>query len=382
LPGREATEVRQQLGTAAQYAGWKLSCATYPKDGTSIEALLERAYERLTLRRTQQSGTRRRAHSKELLWLSDAMHAVRRELMQLAKSTAPVLIHGERGTGRELIARQLHADSDRNAAPFRAVNCADLPETLLECTLFGHEQGAFSGANQLAIGAFEQANGGTVFLDEIESLTPNTQAALLRVLQSGYVRRIGASQDTPVNVRLVTATRGDLLETVQRGRFRPDLLQRINAKTLTIPPLRERREEIKPLAQTFLLEAESKWRLQQHRISEASFACLEAYDWPGNVGELRHVIQRAGALCNGSQIEPEHLPEALSQRKPETDLPPTPGASAPEGFGDLSTALKAQERQFVQRALARSAGNHQTAADLLGISLESLQQRMQRLGMS
>jgi formate hydrogenlyase transcriptional activator len=281
-----------------------------------------------------------------------------------------VLILGETGTGKELIARAIHNLSKRRNAVMIKVNCGALPSSLAESELFGHERGAFTGALQQKKGRFELAHHGTIFLDEVGELSADVQVKLLRVLQEGELDRIGATHTTKVNVRAIAATNRDLHEDVRRGTFRADLFYRLNIFPIHVPPLRERKEDIPPLAAHFVTELARRMGKPVPGIGADAVARLTAYDWPGNVRELANVLERAIILCQGDVVLDEHL-GAISARSPSPSS------------GDLFLTLEEMERQHIVRALERTRGvlaGPQGAARLLGMSRSTVWSRMRKLG--
>jgi two-component system response regulator AtoC len=300
-----------------------------------------------------------------------AMHLLHEQTTLVARATINVLILGETGVGKEVLAHEVHAQSRRADGPFLSINCATLTESLQESELFGFEKGAFTGAHQGRAGLFESAHGGTVFLDEVGELTPGAQAKLLRVLEQRMVTRLGSTRARPVDVRFVAATNRDLEAESKTGRFRQDLFFRLNGVSLLIPPLRERRDEIEPLAWMFLAAASREVeRDDPPELSPAALEILRRHRWPGNVRELRNAIARAVVLCPGEVILPEHLPPSLL-REVETrrDATPAPAATA------------SPERVRILDALERSAGNQTRAARLLGMSRGTLIARLDELGL-
>jgi two-component system response regulator HydG len=250
----------------------------------------------------------------DYIGVSPAFRRMMRLVDQVANSSATVLIHGESGTGKEGAARAIHQRSPRRAGPFVAVNCAALPETLLESELFGHEKGAFTGAAGRKEGRFELADGGTLFLDEVADLSPVTQPKILRVLQEGEFERVGGTRTIRVDVRIVAASNQDLGALVREKRFREDLYYRLNVITITAPPLRERREDVAVLAQHFLRLYAAKNNRRLDGFSDDALACLEAYNWPGNVRELENVVERAVVLARGAAVEATDLPDNIAER--------------------------------------------------------------------
>jgi DNA-binding NtrC family response regulator len=296
---------------------------------------------------------------------SPLMHALLRDASLIAPSESRVLITGESGVGKEVIADVIHGWSPRAAGPLVKVNCAALPETLLESELFGHEKGAFTGASAQRIGRFEQSNGGTIFLDEIAEMTQQLQAKLLRVTQDGRFQRVGSNAEIQANTRILAASNRNLEEEVKNGRFREDLFYRLNVVELNIPPLRERREDILPLASRFITE----FTKGKARFSASVSDCLERYSWPGNVRELRNAMERAALLSRGEMIMPEHLPARVSAAAQNTT------AAEPMDLRRLEEI----ERQAVLQALKNNAFNRTETAKALGISRRALLYKLQRM---
>ncbi len=302
--------------------------------------------------------------------VSPLMRAVFRDVALVAPSESRVLITGESGVGKEVIADVLHAWSPRASGPLIKVNCAAIPETLLESELFGHEKGAFTGAASQRLGRFEQANGGTIFLDEIGEMSPALQAKLLRVTQGGRFQRVGSNAEIQTNTRLLAATNRNLEEEVRAGRFREDLYYRLNVVEMNIPPLRERREDILPLATRFLAE----FSQGRARWSASVASCLERYAWPGNVRELRNAMERATLLSRGELILPEHLPARVA-------APPAAGGTlpAPEPISGEQPRLEEIERQAILQALRKHHFNRTETARTLGISRRALLYKLQQM---
>jgi len=289
---------------------------------------------------------------------------------QVASSSATVLIQGESGTGKERTARAIHDLSPRKNGPFVAVNCAALPETLLESELFGYEKGAFTGAGGRKEGRFELADGGTLFLDEVADLSPVTQPKILRVLQEGEFERVGGTKTIRVDVRIVTATNQDLATLVREKRFREDLFYRLNVITIAVPPLRDRREDIPVLAEHFLRVYGAKNNRRLEGLSEEVLRCLEAYSWPGNVRELENVVERAVVLARGGRVELSDLPETVTERSVML-LRDSGGAAAPvtEGFFKVrvGTPLAEVAQRLLEETLRFTKGNKTLTARMLGI---------------
>jgi two-component system response regulator AtoC len=316
---------------------------------------------------------------------------VQRSIERFARGVCPVLVLGETGTGKELVARELHELSPRANGPLQIVNCAALPETLIESILFGHARGAFTGADCDRRGVFELAHGGTLFLDEVGELTPGAQAALLRVLDGGCVRPIGSTKEVAVNVRVVAATNRDLTAMVAEGRFRLDLFHRLNVLSLRLPPLRERREEIAPLAEHFLARFAAAMGSQATRIELGAMALLLNHDWPGNVRELRNAIEHAVMLAEGSAISPDELPQTIrslpngstvfessstSYVQSTSHLPSLAEDIEPRG---LRALLRMHEAQLIHAALEQTGGNQRQAAELLELPLRTLERKIASL---
>jgi two-component system, NtrC family, response regulator HydG len=307
-----------------------------------------------------------------IIGVSPAWVATMTLVDQVANSSATVLIHGESGTGKELVARAIHDRSSRRNGPFVAVNCAALPETLLESELFGYEKGAFTGAASRKEGRFELADGGTLFLDEVADLSPVTQPKILRVLQEGEFERLGGTKTSKVDVRVVTASNQDLAALVKEKRFREDLFYRLNVITITVPPLRERREDVAVLAQFFLRIYAAKNNRTLVGFSEDALRCFESYPWPGNVRELENVVERAVVLARGQTVEVGDLPDKVTARAIVLERPaPAEGGDGGGTEGVLrirvGTPLADVEQRMLEETLRMTRGNKTLTAKLLGI---------------
>ena len=316
----------------------------------------------------------------DLIGRSAAFVKVMKLVGRLAATNLPVLITGESGTGKEVVARAIHRRSARADKPFVAVNCGALPAELIESELFGHVKGSFTGATADRIGLWEEANGGTVFLDEITETTPAFQVKLLRALQEGEIRRVGSNRTTHVDVRVIAATNRDPEPEVAEKRFRQDLFYRLNAVSLHLPPLRERREDIMPLARHFAARARTKGAHALHFSRDAVHA-LESYDWPGNIRELENAVVRAAALCDHT-VRADDLPERIREQHAAAPVLDTPtadiiGASTPEQPTEWPTLAEVEGR-YVARVLAHTGGNKQAAARLLNVDRKTLQRMIQR----
>ena len=330
------------------------------------ERLLERRERELNLLRER---INRHAAAKHFVAGSQAM----RDALELAARVAPldttVLVSGESGTGKEFIVRLIHDQSPRAAAPFVSINCAALTETLLESELFGHVRGAFTGAVRDKAGLFEVAGSGTVFLDEIGEIAPTVQAKLLRALQEREIRRVGAERSITIHARVVAATNRDLRAAVDAGTFREDLYFRLAAFIITVPPLRDRREDIPPLVHHFLVRAAARMKKDVSSVSADAMTAMMNYRWPGNVRELEHAVERAVILANNPNVRLRDLPPEITQK--------------PRGrAGDDTLDLQEHERVMIARALERFGGNRRKAADALKISTVTLWRKMKQFGLS
>ena len=332
--------------------------------------------------KSQQALLEQQANDHKLAELiigrSVAIHEIRRMILQVARyPSTTVLLQGESGTGKDVVAHAIHELSSRSAYNFVAINCAALPDTLLETELFGVEAGAFTDAKVSREGYLSRADGGTLFLDEIGTMPRVLQAKLLRFLETRNFRRVGSTKELHVDLRIISATNTDLQAAVAQGLFRDDLYYRLKVITITLPPLRERLEDLEPLVEHFLrIYSGDKEPL---RISAEAMSLLHQYSWPGNVRELRSVIQRGQIVCNGYEIRPEDLPDnirqanlnaqqRLSDLQQQMHLPP-------EGL-DLPTFMQRIEQQFIAEALQRCHGNQVQAASLLGLSRDQLRYRL------
>ena len=353
---------------------------TKPVDTRRLRPLIEKALEKseivreVTLLRRQLKEARGLG---QLLGTSRPMQEIYHLIEMAAPTNAPVLISGESGTGKELVARTLHELSARRKAPFVAVNCSAIPETLLESELFGHERGAFTGALERRAGYFELADRGTIFLDEIVEMSPALQAKYLRILQEGTVRRLGGKGELPVDVRIVAATNKDPIKAVKDGLFREDLFYRLNVFAITMPPLRQRKDDIPLIVESFIEEFNAKYDKQVKGVDEATLKTLTQWNWPGNVRELRNVIERATVASPGDVIGKDQLPVV----SPATTASVT---AAPAAESDdmivipVGTTLDDAERDVLLRTLARHNGNKTRAADVLGITPKTLRSKLVR----
>ena len=341
---------------------------TKPCKLVDLAAVLHRVAEKRELTnkyRALKQRLERLEGSPDLIGSSAPMEHVRRMIAKVAPTNSTVLIFGETGTGKELVARAVHDQSHRAEMPFVPINCGALPDNLIESELFGHRKGAFTGADEHRVGLFEVAHGGTLFLDEIGELPKPVQAKLLRFLESGEIRRVGDNESFTCDVRVVCATNRRLDEMVPAGEFREDLWFRINTFEIVLPPLRERIEDIRPLARHLAARFGARPAAEGELFSPEALAALEQQSWPGNVRELANVIEHALILCDQGPIQPEHLPRRFSLR-------PSPAVVRSPGI----CTLRELEMQAIQDALDRHAGNKAKAADDLGVSLKTLYNKL------
>jgi two-component system NtrC family response regulator len=350
---------------------------TKPCKLAEIQAVLERVRKKreLTSRlRALERRVRRAEGATRLVGRSAALERVRRLVARVAGSEAAVLVRGETGTGKELVARAIHEGSGRAGGPLVAVNCGALPEHLVESELFGHRKGAFTGADEHRAGLFEVADGGTLFLDEIGELPKPLQSRLLRALESGEIRRVGDNQPITVDVRLVCATHRSLEQMVAAGEFREDLLFRINTFEIPVPPLRDRREDIPELVEHFVRKARPQTPAQAVVAEPAVLDVLAAHTWPGNIRELANAVEHALVLCDDLPLTVEHLPARLAGLAPRVE---PPAAQQPAARGPVS--LRELEMQAILEGLDRNHGNKVRTAEELGISLKTLYNKLHQL---
>lgn len=321
---------------------------------------------------------------------SRAMQAVYKEIGRLAASTVTVLIRGETGTGKELVARALYQHSTRSKQPFIVVNCAAIPETLLESELFGHERGSFTGAHLRRLGRFEQANGGTIFLDEIGDMTPGTQVKLLRVLQEKYIQRVGGNEKIPVDVRVLAATHRDLERAMQEDQFREDLFYRLSAVTITLPPLSQRAEDIPDLAKYFLQRSAKELGQENPSIQPEAIVFLQGQVWRGNVRELENVVRQGLLLARGYPVRLEQVQQAVARsRKSAVTADQTIGAyfadllaraQAGETENVRALVIEDMERELYTRAIQLAQGNQAKAARWLGVTRTTMREKLTSFG--
>jgi DNA-binding NtrC family response regulator len=360
-----------------------------PFELDDLRLVIKNAAETVQLRRENYSLRRRieveRSQRGALIGNSEAMQKVRAMIEKVAETDATVLVRGESGTGKELVARELHErNSVRRNASFVAVNCAALPSELIESELFGHEKGAFTGAAARREGKFEQADGGTLFLDEIGDMSSNVQAKLLRALEERRIERLGANESIPVDVRIVSATHRPLEQEITNGNFRADLFYRLRVVTVEIAPLRDRREDIPLLAETFVRLAGERYELPQRSLSQATLRRLVEYNWPGNVRELKNTIDRAVIMADGDEIAPKDLPDEITAGTPKNGI--VEGESETDGLrvpftADFREDRREFERRYITRCLEHTQGNVTRAAEILDMHRQSLQHKLRQLGL-
>ncbi len=339
-----------------------------------VAVALQNTRERESLLRSHHQLTEQVTKGVTIIGDSPAMQAMRSTIRRLAATDLPVLILGESGTGKEVVAQSLHYQGPRTDRPFVAVNCAALTETLLESELFGHEKGAFTDAKEMHKGKFEIAEGGTIFLDEIGDMSPGGQAKLLRVLEQKVITRVGGSQSIPINARVIAATNAHLAEAVRAKKFREDLYFRLNVVTLDLPSLRERAEDVLPLAEHFLNLFAIQARRPNLQMSADARKRLQSHSWPGNIRELRNLMERVAFLAPGDQVEVDDLAFILSPEHQNIYEP-----SLELGLGEATNGF---QQDFIRRAIKRVKGNMSEAARLLGLHRSNLYRKMRQLGMS
>ncbi len=343
-----------------------------PFDLETLEIVVRKALEASSLRREVEELRRELEavyQEKKLVAKSPVMEKVMDLVRKIAPSDVNVLITGESGTGKTLLARIIHELSPRRRRRFVSVNCAAIPETLLESELFGHERGAFTGAISEKRGLFEVARGGTLFLDEISGMSLTMQAKLLSAIQEKKIRRVGGYDEIEVDVRIISATNQDIEELVKRGKFREDLFYRLDVVRIELPPLRERKQDIPLLVQHFIEEFNRKHGRHVLGVDKEALVALESYNWPGNIRELQNVIERAVAIQTGPYITKEDLPEKVLEWK-----------ELEEGF-NLEEYLEGEMRKFMRSAMVKAKGDKRKAAELLGISYRSFRYYWKKLGL-
>ncbi|MDT7780384.1 MAG: hypothetical protein QOC99_2896 [Acidobacteriota bacterium] len=411
LPGVSGLDFLRELAGDAEHSPLVIMVTAYGSERMAVEAIKAGAYDylskpfeiddlRLVVKNALETVRLRRenSHLRERIELegaqrgalignSESMLRVRAMIEKVAETDATVLVRGESGTGKELVARELHErSSHRRRGSFVAVNCAALPSELIESELFGHEKGAFTGAAARRRGKFEQADGGTLFLDEIGDMSANVQAKLLRALEERRIERLGGSDSIPVDVRIVSATHRPLEQDIEKGSFRADLFYRLQVVTIEIPALRERREDIPILAETFARQAAERYGLPQRAIAPSALRRLVEHQWPGNVRELRNAVERSMILAEGAEVTAKDLPEetgASAKPSKETTAPVfEAGALAVPFTSDFREDRREFERRYIARCLEETSGNVTRAAGILGMHRQSLQHKLRELGLA
>ncbi len=370
----------------------KLGAYDYMKKPYNLDTLLmivAKALEASAMRREIRRLRREARNRYALTWIvgeTPQMKAIAQLLMRVAPTNASVLLQGESGTGKEVVANAIHQQSNRSEQAFVALNCAAIPDALLESELFGYEAGAFTGAHKQKKGLIEAADGGTLFLDEISGMKPEMQAKLLRVLETRTLRRVGGTRDIKVDIRIIAASNQDLVQAIREGTFREDLYYRLGVVTVNLPPLRERIVDLPLFVAAFIDDFNRSTGRNITGVSAEALQLLKAYSWPGNIRELRNVIERAIILCDGDEIRPQHLPAEIAAGRPNAAPEPAQFAQGNDtpsnGHGlNLKEAVAQLEESLIRRALALADGNQTRAANALGISRDELRYRMRKYQM-
>jgi two-component system, NtrC family, nitrogen regulation response regulator NtrX len=354
----------------------KLGAFDFLEKPLSLERIIVLVRNAIQQRRLEEENYLLRSqlsHRYQVIGDSVPMKALRQQIAVTAPTNGRVLIYGESGTGKELVARALHAASLRSKGPFVEVNCAAIPEDLIESELFGHIKGSFTGASEDKIGKFEKADGGTLFLDEIGDMSMRTQSKVLRVLEEQRFEPVGSNQTMSVDVRVIAATNKHLEQEINRGTFRQDLFYRLNVIPFFVPPLRDRTQDIPALARFFLNEFSSAYGKKTRELSDPAMDILMRYPWPGNVRELRNLVERLVIVCPQARIEPHHLPPELFRGV--SDSPQHP-------YSTLHEARSAYEREFILRKLQEHRWNMTQTAGALGLERSHLYRKMKTLGIA
>jgi len=354
----------------------KLGAFDFIEKPLSLEKTILAIKNALHYLRLEKENRRLRAELEQryqILGDSVPMKALRQQIALTAPTSGRVLIYGESGTGKELVARALHAQSSRSTSPFVEVNCAAIPEELIESELFGHRKGSFTGASEDKVGKFQKADGGTLFLDEVGDMSLKTQSKVLRALEEQRVEPIGSNQTVSVDVRVIAATNKKLEDEIARNAFREDLFYRLNVIPFTVPPLRDRIEDLPELARHFLGEFNRAHGKKPKELSAAAIDVLARYSWPGNVRELKNLIERMVIICPSRQIEPQHLPPEIFRGAPRA-----PQHTA----GTLHEARSACEREFILRKLEENQWNMTRTASAIGLERTHLYRKMKSLGIT
>jgi len=352
-----------------------------PFDNDELLALISRAVEMVTLKqriKQLEDQLEETYRSENIVGVSDKMKSTFALMSKFATTDGTVLVCGESGTGKELIVRAIHQASKRKSGPFVAVNCGAIPSNLIESEFFGHEAGSFTDAKNLRKGKFEDADGGTLFLDEIGELTLEAQVKLLRIIEEGTFSRVGGNKPIAVDVRVMAATNQDLSTMVQERKFREDLYWRLNVLSLSVCPLRERKEDIPLLVEHFLERYATPLGVEQPVVSDKALDLLMAYDWPGNVRELQNCIYSAITVANSSTIEPDDLPKRINLDLRQPDVS---GVTMETSLAEIAAQATAKaEYEAINRALAETGGNREKAAEILGIGRKTLYRKLRQYG--
>ncbi|HWB86894.1 MAG TPA: sigma-54 dependent transcriptional regulator [Bryobacteraceae bacterium] len=352
----------------------KLGAFDFLEKPLSLEKVLVVVKNALNHRRLEIENTRLKgdSHSRyRIIGESVPMKALRQQLALMAATNGRVLIFGESGTGKELVAHAIHAMSPRTAEPFVEVNCAAIPEELIESEMFGHNKGSFTSAHETKIGKFQKADGGTLFLDEVGDMSLRTQAKVLRALEEQRFEPVGAAESVQVDVRVVAATNKNLEEEIERGNFREDLFYRLNVIPFFVPPLRDRREDVPLLADHFLREFTTAYGRKPKELTSEAFRVLADYHWPGNVRELKNLIERIVILNPQVRVDARHIPLSSTRRQQDRPL---------DRFGSLQEVREAAERDYILKKLEETNGNVTRTAELLGLERSNLYRKMKTLG--
>jgi two-component system nitrogen regulation response regulator NtrX len=354
----------------------KLGAFDFIEKPLSLEKIVVLVRNAIQQRRLQEENQLLRSelgHRYQVIGDSVPMKALRQQIAVTAPTNGRVLIYGESGTGKELVAHALHSASLRNKGPFVEVNCAAIPEELIESELFGHIKGSFTGASEDKIGKFQKADGGTLFLDEVGDMSLRTQSKVLRVLEEQRFEPVGSSQTISVDARVIAATNKNLEHEIARGAFRQDLFYRLNVIPFFVPPLRDRQQDIPTLARYFLAEFSAEYGKKTRELSETAMEILIRYPWPGNVRELRNLVERLVIVCPQARIEPHHLPPELFRGVAESPQQP---------YSTLHEARSAYEREFILRKLQENRWNMTQTASALGLERSHLYRKMKSLGIA
>jgi len=354
----------------------KLGAFDFIEKPLSLEKIVVLVRNAIQQRRLQEENQLLRSelgHRYQVIGDSVPMKALRQQIAVTAPTNGRVLIYGESGTGKELVAHALHAASLRNKGPFVEVNCAAIPEELIESELFGHIKGSFTGASEDKVGKFQKADGGTLFLDEVGDMSLRTQSKVLRVLEEQRFEPVGSSQTISVDARVIAATNKNLEQELARGAFRQDLFYRLNVIPFFVPPLRDRQQDIPTLARYFLAEFSAEYGKKTRELSDTAMEILIRYPWPGNVRELRNLVERLVIVCPQARIEPHHLPPELFRGVAESPQQP---------YSTLHEARSAYEREFILRKLQENRWNMTQTASALGLERSHLYRKMKSLGIA